>query len=132
MHRPMIRSLCLTLAISVLTGCTYNRQTHRFESVPPMGSNTVDGIREASRAIQSREVKVPTDPPAAREQTERGDAPEGMGDPVYIEGHYVWRRGEWQWFRGGWVDRPGDASIYVAPTMVVRDGQRYWRAGRWE
>ncbi len=128
----MIRFFIGTLVFSLLTGCAYNRQTKRFESVPPVGSNTVDGLKEASAYLQARPVAVPSDPPPPRVPTERAEVPEDMLDPVHIDGHYVWRRGGWVWFSGGWADRPADKSIYVAPQLTVRDGQRYWRAGRWE
>ncbi len=128
----MMRLLCLALTLLIVTGCTYNRQTGRFESVPPMGSNTVDGVRESVEYLQSRPVAVPSEPPAPREPAERGQVPDGMENPVYVDGHYVWRRGGWVWFSGGWVDQPADKSIYVAPSLTVRDGQRYWRAAHWE
>ncbi len=120
----------------VVTGCTYDRDTGRFESVPPYGSNTVEGVRMAMEGYRTREVVVLTEPPVAPPvevvAAERAEAPEGFANPYFVEGFYAWGGRDWYWVPGEWVDRPSDAAVFVASTITVRDGQRYWQPWRWE
>lgn len=88
--------------------------------LPPLGEHTASDER----------VLVPYPPPVPHVEI-IPPTPEGLGDPVWIDGQWMWRGRRWEWQPGQWQELP-EGSTYAPPAIVyLPDMHIAWLAGRW-
>ncbi|EYF04007.1 Hypothetical protein CAP_4881 [Chondromyces apiculatus DSM 436] len=57
--------------------------------------------------------------------------PEGIDDPVWIDGEWQWHNRRWVWVAGRW-EEPFPGAYYAPATTVRRpDGGLVWFGGLW-
>lgn len=58
-------------------------------------------------------------------------APEGMRDPVWVDGQWLWDGHRWEWQEGRWETQE-EGATYAPPQLVyLSDRQLGWLAGKW-
>ncbi|AKT36224.1 hypothetical protein [Chondromyces crocatus] len=73
---------------------------------------------------------VPYPPPPAHVEVVPGP-PEGVKDPVWVDGEWQWRNRRWVWLPGRW-EEPYPGAFFAPSTTVRRpDGGLVWFGGVW-
>ena len=95
-----------------------------------IGLSLVAPLAACVERVETREVVVPTPPPAPIAEV----VPAPPGPPemwVWQRGHWRWNGREYVWQRGRYVERPHRAAQWVPPHWQERAGGWVYVTGHW-